>query len=172
VIKKLLAVLPQLGPEFVLMYDDIYILHRITKEKLKTVYARCPIDNVETYIKTRPGDMSYKGTLRNTLLYIRDMFGRKDLYDWETHLPRYFVTDAVKKLIYECRLYEQAYFITSLYPAFYSNRPDLSWMEVQFDIWTWPPKIDLDEGFQRQFLNVADDALVNTMIDKIKSCLS
>lgn len=172
VIQKLRAVLPQLGPEFVLMYDDIYILHPITKEQLKTVYARCSIEDVNKYMQTRPGDMTYKNALKNTLIYIRDMFGRKDLYDWETHLPRYFVTDGVRKLIYQCRLDQQAYFLTSIYPAYYSGTPDLNWEEVQFDIWTWPPKIDLEEGFKRQFLNLADDALVNTMIDKIKETLS
>ena len=172
VIKKLQAVLPQLGPEFVLMYDDIFILHPITKEQLKTVYARCPIENIDTYMQTRPGDMSYKNALKNTLIYIRDMFGREDLYDWETHLPRYFVTDGVRKLIYQCRLDQQAYFLTSLYPAYYSDKPNLDWEDVQFDIWTWPPNMDLDEGFKRQFLNLADDALVNTMIEKIQSCLS
>jgi hypothetical protein len=172
VIRKLQAVLPLLGPEFVLMYDDIFILHPITKDQLKTVYARCQVEDIDKYVRTRVGDMSYKGAFRNTLIYIRDSFGREDIYDWETHLPRYFVTEGIRKLIYSLRLDQQAYFITSLYPAYYSNKPDLNWQGIQSDMWTWGPGLDLDKEFSKQFLNIGDDALVNPVIDKIKECLN
>jgi hypothetical protein len=174
IIRKLQLSLPHLEDEFVLMYDDIYILNPVGIDDLKEVYARDPIDDIESYMRGRPGDMSYKSGLKSTLHYIKDHLGRDDLYDWETHLPRYFVKSGIEFLIRESKLDMQNVFITSLYPAYYSGTPNLGWKDVQYDIWTWTPAMtdELDENFKKLFLNLTDDALVPSVIKKIKKCLS
>ena len=79
VIRKFRTIIESdINEEFVLMYDDIFILKPITRKDLEITYARCMVDNVDTY--KRSWSTSYRRLWQKTYKIIQDL--RDDVYDW------------------------------------------------------------------------------------------
>jgi len=149
--------------EFVLIYDDTYFLNEITENDLKTTYGYAKVDDVDKYI--RKWSRTYAMIWRETYRTIADFRG--DLYDWETHLPRYLTKNGLNSVINEFDLDENNLISTSLFAAKYAKNTVLMG-DIQYDLVSWPPKIWLNEGFQRKFMNIMDQAITFEFVDKMK----
>ena len=114
----------EVNEEFVLMYDDIFMLKTTDKEEIKKTYGRCELGNVEEYIRTgRDGGTPYKKVWLMTYNYIQPYRNIKGLktYDWETHLPRFMEKKHLKWLIERLNLKDLPMIPTSLYSAHFGG---------------------------------------------------
>lgn len=167
VINKLKAVCELDIDDFVLMYDDIYFLRKISKKDITTPYALCKIEDLNTYQRGK-GGLLYTRLWRETYAKIAEM--EVELYDWETHLPRYMLKDRVKWLIETFDLMHNNYIISSLYGAMWGENPVLLSENdgIRSHVDAMGPGIDLDKEFSRKFLIIDDNACTPMMTDRIK----
>jgi len=160
-----------INEEFVLMYDDIYLLQPTTKEELQITYGRSEVDDVYEYIKTRKGTGGYKRLWTSTYDYIktyRDSNGLKT-YDWETHLPRFMLKSKLKHLIDTLKLRNVPKISTSLYSAYYSGETVIMPDDLQSDLWTHKPGMDFEAEFDKKFMNIYDNVIIPEFVDKMKA---
>lgn len=159
----------EVNEEFVLMYDDIYILKPTTKADLMKTYGRCELHNPVEYIKTRMGGAPYKRLWLSTYEYIvtfRHSKGQKT-YDWETHLPRFMEKSKLKWIIEALNLTNIPRISTSLYPAHYAEETFIMPEGLQSDIWTHTPGMDFDKEFECHYMNIGDDVIVPELIERM-----
>ena len=157
--------------EFVLMYDDIYLLQPTTKEELQITYGCAEVTDVYGYIKTRKGTGGYKRLWTSTYDYIktfRDVKGLKT-YDWETHLPRFMLKSKLKHLIDTLNLRNTPKLAYSLYAAYYSDETTIMPPSLQSDLWTHKPGMDFDAEFDKKFMNIYDNVIIPEFVDKMKA---
>jgi hypothetical protein len=152
--------------KFVWMYDDIYFLRKIRLSELKKTYVLCEIEDLSTYV--RKGGMLYTRLWRNTYKKVAQITDK--LYDYETHMPRYLVSERVKWLIKEYDLHKSNLLFTSLYPAIFAEKVvNLSKNDgIRSHVDVMGPNIDLDREFSRKFLIIDDNACTPEMTDRIK----
>ena len=166
-VKKLKEVLKHVSDEFVLMYDDIYILQPTIKRELKKFYAKGMIDDIEEYIGQIKGSNPYKKTWLNTYTRIQEF--RDDLWEWETHLPRYFESAKLDYIIDKYNLERVAYLLYSLYAAEFCETPELVTDEVQQEVIEYAPHhTDWEKTFSARHLNLYDDGLSQEFINEMK----
>lgn len=160
----------EVGEEFVLMYDDIYLLQPTTKEELQITYARSEITDVYEYAKNRMGTTLYKQLWVSTYDYIKTFRDSKNLktYDWETHLPRYMVKNNLKSLIDRLNLREVPKISTSLYAAYHSEETLIMPDGLQSDLWTHKPGMDFDKEFDKSYMNIYDNVIVPEFVEHMK----
>ena len=170
----------KVNEEFILMYDDIFILKPTTKEELKQEYGRCEVVNPSNYIQTRNGGRPYKKLWVSTYDYIVPFRLQKGLksYDWETHLPRFLEKKKLKWLINALNLRDIPKIPTSLYSAgCYIAADEFKDCEIpetlvmppdlQSDIWTHTPGMDLEAEFNKKYMNIYDDVLVPEFLERM-----
>jgi hypothetical protein len=156
--------------EFVLMYDDIYFLKPVIKLELKKAYAKERILSLNDYFGKRNGDASYVRCWEST--YKRILEFREDLWDWETHLPRYYNIKRLKSIISDFSLHRIAYLAFSLYAARYYGEPDLVTEEIQSDMAVYKPlHTDYDKDFKARFMNVSDNGITGEFIRRLQEWL-
>jgi len=144
--------------EFVLMYDDIYLLKPVSKRDLKKIYAKTRITSINDYLNVRKGDSSYLRCWTSTYNRIQEF--RDDLWDWETHMPRYYDVNALYMIIDKYSLDRVAYLLFSLYAAEFSKIPHIITDDIQSNILEDRPfHNDYDKAFDSMFMNVADDGI-------------
>jgi hypothetical protein len=155
-----------INEDFVLIYDDTYLMNKVIEKDITTTYGYNKVDDVEKYIRkwSRTYAMIWKETYRKIAEF------RSDLYDWETHLPRYLSKIRLENVINKFNLDENNLISTSLYAAKYAENTVLMG-DLQYDLVSWPPKIPLEEGFKRKFMNLMDPAITFEFIDAIKEHL-
>ena len=160
-----------IGDEFVLMYDDVYLLQPTTKEDLQIVYAKAEVDDPAEYVKTRTGTPPYKRYWLSTYDYIktdRDI-RRLKTYDWETHLPRLYNKDKIKGIIDKFNLRNVPRLPYSLYASQYAKETLVMPDDLQSDLWTHKPGMDFEVEFAKKYMNIYDNVIVPEFIDKMKS---
>lgn len=164
-----IAVDTRINEEYILMYDDIFILKPITEEELKISYGRAEVTNPMAYIKTRRGGRPYKRLWVNTYEYIVPYRRQRNLktYDWETHLPRYIEKTKMDWLIRTFNLKDIHKIPTSLYSAYYTEESEIIQPGFQSDIWTHFPGMDFDEIFKATHLNIFDDVMVPEFLERM-----
>ena len=158
-----------ISEEFILMYDDIFILQPTTKEELQISYGRAEVKNPVEYIVKRLGGRPYKQLWVSTYDYIvpfRLLKGLKT-YDWETHLPRFIEKSKMDWLIKGLNLRDIPKIPTSLYSAYYTEVTELVTPELQSDIWTHTPGMDFDKEFSKKYMNMYDDVIVPAFLEKM-----
>lgn len=158
VINKMYKIIEsEVGSDFVLMYDDVYFLQKVD---YTIWYAYNKVNNLETY--QRKWSRSYMSMWRQTYRLI-DAF-REDLWDWETHLPRYLNKEKLNIILH---IYGHKLLIpTSLYAGHYIKETVLM-TDEQYDLVKWPPDIPVEEGFKRKFLNLMDSAITLEFEEKM-----
>ena len=158
---------PEINEEFILMYDDIFILQPTTKEELMTCYGRAEVINPEAYIRTRNGGRPYKKLWVSTYDYLVSYRLQRGLktYDWETHLPRYIEKGKMDWLIKSLNLRDIPKIPTSLYSGYYFEDTTLVTPGLQSDIWTHKPGMDFDKEFACKFMNMYDDVIVQDFLN-------
>lgn len=162
-IKKLKAYLSEVNEDFVLMYDDIYLLNYVSKRDLQQVYAKCAINDVSEYIAERKGDPSYKRCWMNTYNRIREF--RDDLWDWETHLPRFYEAEKLNYIIDRYNLTKVDYLAYSLYAAEFSGEPKVIDETVQSKVIEYTPHhTNWERDFSAKFMDTADNGLSGEFI--------
>jgi hypothetical protein len=157
--------------EFVLMYDDIFMLKPTPYEEITKTYGRCELDNVEEYIRTgRDGGTPYKKVWLMTYNYIQPYRNIKGLktYDWETHLPRFMEKKHLKWLIDRLNLKHLPMIPTSLYSAHFGGETFLIEPGFQSDIWTHRPGMDFDPEFACHYMNIGDHVIVPEFIERMR----
>ena len=153
---------------FIFMYDDIYFLRNITRKDLTTPYALCRIKDLKEYNNNRgKGGLAYRHLWAETYKKVAQI--TDELYDWETHLPRFFESERVKWLIDTFDLLHNGYIITSLYGAYFYENPVLLDKNdtIRSHVDVMGPNIDLDKEFSRKFLVIDDNALTPSMTERI-----
>lgn len=166
-IRKLIAALEVVGDDFVLMYDDIYLLKPLSKANLQQTYAKTEIFDLNEYFGQRNGDPSYKRCWMNTYNRIREF--RDDLWDWETHLPRYMESDKLEYVINKYNLERVDYLSYSLYAAEFTEQPKLITDKIQSEVLEYAPlHVDWEKTFGAKFLNSADDGISGEFISEMK----
>lgn len=170
VINKLKAVCELDITEFVLMYDDIFFLRKISRRDITTTYALCKIDDLNTYNRGK-GGLLYSRLWLETYKKIAEM--EVEMYDWETHLPRYMLVDRVKWLIDTFDLMHNGLIISSLYAAMWGEKPVLLSENdtIRSHVDAMGPGVDLDKAFSRKFLVIDDNACTPNMTDRIKNLI-
>ena len=168
----------RVGEEFILMYDDIFLLQPMTKADFKT-YGKHEVDDVAEFLQrkegkdyVRGGSVMYREMWKATYNYItieRKRSGQK-MYDWETHLPRLMEKTKLKDVIDSYGLKYVPMLITSLYSHEYGGETTLMDEMTQSDLYTYKPtKHDLEHEFSKKFLNLGDDACTPEIIEIIKN---
>lgn len=163
---------PLIGDEFVLMYDDIFLLKPTTAEDLKINWARAEVNIIDEYLKSpiRMGDASYKKIWRATYEYIwmiRYSDGKKT-YDWETHTPRYLEKEKLKDLLGRFDFETNPKIVTALYDGFHETNTQIINSDIQADLWTHKPGMDFGPEFEKQYMNIYDDVIVPEFIGKME----
>lgn len=162
-IKKIKAYLEAINEDFVLMYDDIYLLNDVSEADLCQVYAKCAINDVSEYVSQRNGDAGYKRCWLNTYNRIREF--RDDLWEWETHLPRYYNVDKLKYIIRTYNLERVDYLAYSLYAAEFSDVPKIVDETIQSQVLEYLPyHTNWDKNFSAKFMDTADNGLSGEFI--------
>ncbi|MBG7617283.1 MAG: hypothetical protein IZT57_02780, partial [Chloroflexi bacterium] len=159
----------EVNEEFVLIYDDVFILQPTTEEDIKTVYGRCEVTNPAKYIKTRDGGTPYKRIWVDTYNHILPYRYSKGLktYDWETHLPRFMHKEGIKWLIDTLFLRDIPKLMTGLYQAYYSGETLILPEGLQSDIYTHIPHMDFEKEFECKYMNIGDSVIVPSFIEQM-----
>ena len=162
VIKKFRVILDsEIGDEFILMYDDIFLLQPMTYEEITTTYARFKVDDIMSY--RRSWSRNYKFLWRNTYNLIKEF--REDIYDWETHLPRHLKKEGLERVIDEYDCDNIPLIATSLYSAKYGGETVIMDDYTQFNILRID--VNLELGFQCKFMNIMDDSITLRFKEKM-----
>lgn len=169
----------EINEEFVLIWDDVFILKPTDEEEIKKTYGRCEVTNPYEYIKTRSGGRPYKrlwlATYEHILPY-RKSKGLK-MYDWETHLPRFMEKSKLKWLIDDLYLMDIPKLATGLYQAecFADGFPDYKFQEThimpegfQADLYDHFPGLDFEKEFKCHHMNIGDNVIVPGLVDRMK----
>lgn len=162
-----------INEEFILMYDDIFILQPTTKEELQITYGKAEVDDPEEYVKTRKGTVPYKRLWLSTYDYIkpfREISGLKT-YDWETHLPRFWEKTKLKGIIDKYNLRRVPRIVGSLYAAEHSKETVVLPDDLQADLWTHKPGMDFNVPFAKKYMNIYDNVIIPEFVDKMKEVL-
>ena len=153
--------------EFILMYDDIYLLKPVSVRDLTKVYAKSRITNINDYLNIRKGDSSYVRCWSSTYNRIQEF--REDLCDWETHLPRYYDVDKFEMIIDKYNLERVAYLIFSLYAAEFGGTPFIVTDAVQRDVvQDRPLHNDYEKDFNATFMNLSNEGITPYVRNKMK----
>jgi len=153
VIRKFRTIIDSdINEEFVLMYDDIFLIKPVTRKDLEVVYGRCKIDNVNTY--SRPWSTSYRRLWQKTYKMIQDI--TENVYDWETHLPRFLEKYALKQVLDAYMCDENPLIATSLYSAHFAEETKVLTNEQSNLLNT---VVDIDKAFDCTFMNIMDDTI-------------
>jgi hypothetical protein len=170
-LNKYLAIIDsEVNEEFVLIWDDVFILQPTTEEEIKTVYGRCEVTNPSEYIRTRVGGTPYKRIWVDTYDHILIHRRQKGLktYDWETHLPRFMAQKRLKWLINTLFLRDIPKLVTGLYQAYFSDETKLMYEGLQSDIYTHDPKMDFDKEFACKYMNIGDSVIVPSFVKQME----
>ena len=162
---------PDINEEFVLMYDDIYLMKPTTVDDLKINWARAEVGSIAEYLKSgiRTGDRSYRNVWRDTYEYIKMVRyenGEKT-YDWETHTPRYLEKTKLKGVIKKIDPLNPV-IVTALYDGYYAHNTKIIDETVQTDIWSHTPGMDFEKLLDVQYLNIYDNVIVPEFIEQMK----
>ena len=164
VIKKFRAIIKSdVEEEFILMYDDIFLLQPLEKKDFLN-YGYDVVEDVEGYI--RKWSRSYKMVWKNTYRMIKEF--RDDIYDWETHLPRLLEKEYFEEILNRYFCDEVPMIATSLYSARYGGETILMDKTTQYDLVQWPSYLSLEDGFKCKFLNLGDDAIILDVKERMK----
>ena len=152
-IKKFRAIIQsEVGEEFVLMYDDVYLMQPI--KDFNTTYGYSKVDNYKTYL--RKWSRSYRNIWRNTYEKIEVVLDGRQMWDWETHLPRLFNKFQLEDVLNAYSCDDKQLIATSLYAAHFAEETTL--IDVQFDLRN-TIGVDYKEGFKMPFMNIMDSAI-------------
>ena len=175
---KTMAYSEEIGDEFVLMCDDNFIMQPTTVEDLKINWAKAEVKSIDMYLKSpfRTGTLTYRKTWRasyETIKVMRDIKGEKT-YDWETHTPRYIVKAKLKHIIDTINFSGSSLQVLGMYDGFYADNTQIITPEVQSDLWTYTPGMDMEALLDKQYLNISDGAItpkfINIMEEKFGKC--
>jgi len=160
----------EINEEFVLIWDDVFILQPTTEEEIKTIYGRCEVENPYEYIKTRSGGTPYKRLWLDTYTYILPFRRQKGLktYDWETHLPRFMEKKKLKELIDSHFMRDIPKLVTGMYQAFYSGDCEIMPEGLQSDIFTHKAGMDFDKEFECKYMNIGDGVIVPDFVERMQ----
>jgi len=159
------------GDEFVLMYDDMFILQPTTIEELKINWAKSEVTIIDDYLKSdiRTGSLSYLRIWRATYEFIkmwRDIKKQKT-YDWESHTPRYIEKEKLAETLGHFDVHNPK-IVTGLYDGFFADNTKLLEEDTLSDLWTHKPGMDFNKEFSRRYLNIYDNVIVPEFVDKMK----
>jgi len=159
-----------INDDFVLMYDDIFLLQPTSEKEIKTRYGRKEITSIEEYMKERLGDMGYKRIWKATYDYVKMLRDGKGLktYDWEAHLPRYMVKEKLKWVIKTFDLVNTPKLISGVYDGHFNKKTTLISEMTQADLWTHNPGMDLAFEFTKKYMNIYDDAIIPELVERMK----
>ena len=162
----------QIGDEFVIMYDDIYLLKPTTREDLMINWARMEIDSIDDYIRNpiRTGTTSYLELWRNTyegVKMIREFKGLKT-YDWETHTPRFFNKEKFAEVLAKGDFVDNPKLVPAVYDGLYAENTKIITADIQSDLWSHKPGMDFDLEFSRHYMNIYDDIIVPEFIKRME----
>jgi len=159
----------EVNEEFILIYDDVFILQPTTYEEMKVTYGRCEVTNPYKYIQTRDGGTPYKRIWLATYDYIiAERYDRGlKTYDWETHLPRLMTKTRLKEVINRVNLKKVPKLATGLYQSFFSEETVIIPEGLQSDIYTHKPKMDFSKEFECKFMNIGDSVIVPSFIKQM-----
>ena len=160
----------EVNEEFVLMWDDIFILKPTDEKEIRKTYGRCEVTDPYEYIKTRSGGRPYKrlwlATYEHILSY-RKSKGLK-MYDWETHLPRYMEKSKLKELIDDHYLRDIPKLATGMYQAYYGGETHIMPEGFQADLYDHTEPMDFDKYFKCHHMNIGDNVIVPGLTDRMK----
>ncbi len=159
----------EINEEFVLMYDDIYMLKPTSKKEIMTTYGVCEVTDPLAYIKTRMGGRPWKELWLATYNYIvtdRHSKGLKT-YDWETHLPRFMEKTKLKWVFDNLNVDKIPRIHTSLYPAYFSEETKVIPEGFLSFLYEHTPGMDFDAEFKKHYMNIGDNVIVTELVKKM-----
>ena len=176
----------EINEEFVLMYDDIFILKPTSKEEIMKTYGKCELTDLAAHAKKRSGGRPFKKLWLDTYTYIFTYRHSKGLktYEWETHLPRFMEKKKLKWIFDRLNVENIPRIHTSLYSAGCyvdaENKdgskmfPDCEIPEThimpggfQSDIYAHTPGMDFDAEFNCHHMNIGDNVIVPELIERM-----
>ena len=160
---------PEINEEFVLMWDDIYILKPTTRTQIATTYGRCEVTNPYEYIKTRSGGRPYKQLWVATYEYILAYKKRQGLkmYDWEQHMPKFMEKGNLSKLMDDHYMRDIPKLVTGMYMAYYGGETTIMPEGFQADLYDHHPGLDFDKAFEAHHMNIGDNVIVPELVDRM-----
>ena len=159
----------EINEEFVLIWDDVFILKPTSEKEIRKTYGRCEVTDPYEYIKTRLGGRPYKRLWVATYEHIVPYRKSKGLktYDWETHLPRFMEKSKLGKLIDDHFLRDIPKLATGMYQAYYGGETFIMPEDFQSNLWTHKPDMDFDKEFAKHHMNIYDNVIVPGLVDRM-----
>lgn len=160
---------PEINEQFVLMWDDIYILKPTDEKEIRKTYGRCEITDPYEYIKTRSGGRPYKRLWLATYEFLFADLKRKGkkLYDWENHMPRFMEKSNLSKLMDDYFVRDIPKLVTGLYMAYYGGETTIMPDGFQADIYDHFPGLDFDKAFEAHHMNIGDNVIIPELVDRM-----
>lgn len=172
---EVMATHPDIGDEFVIMYDDVFLLKPTTVDDLKINWARQEITYIEEYMQSgkRTGDRSYREMWRSTYEFIKMIRDEREqkTYDWETHTPRYFEKSKLNDLFRKFDFEYNPKLVQALYDGFHAHNTQIINDEIQTDLWSHEPGMDFVKLLDVQYLNIYDNVIVPEFVEQLKKIL-
>jgi len=160
----------EVNEEFVLIWDDVFILKPTDEAEIKKTYGRCEVTDPYEYIKTRSGGRPYKKLWLTTYEYLLQYRKSKGLkmYDWETHLPRFMEKSKLKQVINDHYLRDIPKLVTGMYQAYYGGETHIMPDGFQADLYDHFPGLDFEKEFKCHHMNIGDNVIVPGLTDRMK----
>ena len=168
---RTVAASDEIGEEFVLMCDDMFILQPVDDDELRKSYGREEITNVLEYARKRRGSMDYKRVWKSTYefnIMLRYGKGLKT-YDWECHLPRHVIKSRLKYIMKNFDLDNNIMLVLGLHDGHEVKDSELVYPGLQADLWTHRPGMDFDVELSKKYMNLYDDAIIPELIEKMET---
>ena len=125
VINKITAALndDNVSEDFFFMYDDIILLYDLYKPDLRKIYAGNHYDN-DTKRYENNGKNKWMNTISKAMEICKDY--SYAMYDYETHLPRYFNKQLLRKMFkkHNIELDYMPYALSTVYYNMNFDKPD------------------------------------------------
>lgn len=117
VIRKVKGFVHQINniDNYILWYDDVYLLRDIDLSFFNNIYALRKIERRD------PGEVLRYQTHRVYVTYLHMINEFKEIYNHETHLPRLFNKEKVRALFKKYSILEERLLISTLYYTNYRN---------------------------------------------------
>ncbi len=159
----------EIEEEFVLMYDDLFMLKPTDKKEIMTTYGVCEVTDPMEHAKSRSGGRPFKKQWLDTYNYIMTYRHSKGLktYEWETHLPRFMEKTKLKWVFDNLNVDKIPRIHTSLYPAYFSEETKVMPEGFLSFLYEHTPGMDFDPEFKKHYMNIGDNVIVTELVKKM-----
>jgi hypothetical protein len=123
---------------FIYTYDDVYFLNPVSLQELKIPRAKQDLTKVKDWFVNSDAQANWKEVMKRTLLLLQQKGAY--IYNYETHLPRFFYKKSCINIFQEFKCLDVAYQFSTLYFNLLEKNPVLLSKYDFFKLGIYKPK--------------------------------